>query len=220
MKHSLLGTSIIEAIIVLLVIVTWITWVYGLLTSSQKLADSTSKRIEAIQIARDGLEAFTNIRDTNWTLFSADYENCWNVLNYDRNCIWSSNANFDISHTASQWLILFKNINNQFTISQQNHPSWIDDYSDPLYRNSFGVQKLNGFYTQDWWVLYWVNSVPYYTREIRLNYIDSTWNFVWPMNSNNNAMQVTVIVQWNDLARQVPQKLEMSTILTNWKSKQ
>lgn len=57
------------------------------MTSSNKLADSTGKRIEAIQIARDGLEAFTNIRDTNWIKFAADYENCWNTLNYDSNCV-------------------------------------------------------------------------------------------------------------------------------------
>jgi len=123
-------------------------------------------------------------------------------------------------HTASQWLTLSKNTNNQFVILQQTHPSWIDSYSDPVYRDSFEIQKLGGFYTQDWWVLYWVNGAPYYTREIRLDYIDSTWNFVWPTNSNNDSMQVTVIVQWSDRARQEPQRLEMSTILTNWKSKQ
>ena len=57
------------------------------MTSSQKLANSTEQRIEAIQIARDGIEAFINIRDTNWVLFAADYENCWNALNYDDTCI-------------------------------------------------------------------------------------------------------------------------------------
>jgi len=57
------------------------------MTSSQKLANSTALRIEAIQIARDGLESFTNIRNTNWVRFAADYENCWNVLHYDINCI-------------------------------------------------------------------------------------------------------------------------------------
>ncbi len=87
MKYSLKATSVIEAMIVLLIVVTGVTGVYTLLNSSQKLAISTGNRIEAIQIARDGIEAFTNIRDTNWIRYSADYKNCWNVMNYNPSCI-------------------------------------------------------------------------------------------------------------------------------------
>jgi hypothetical protein len=41
MKYSIKATSIIEAMIVLLIVVSGITGVYTLLTSSQKLATST-----------------------------------------------------------------------------------------------------------------------------------------------------------------------------------
>jgi hypothetical protein len=29
----------------------------------------------------------TNIRDTNWKVFGANLQYCWNVLNYDSACI-------------------------------------------------------------------------------------------------------------------------------------
>lgn len=60
---------------------------FGILNSSQRLANTTGNRIQAIQIARDGIESMTNIRDTNWVKFPVDYENCWNTLNYDGLCI-------------------------------------------------------------------------------------------------------------------------------------
>jgi len=72
------------------------------MNASQKLANSTESRIEAIQIARDGLEAFTNIRDTNWLRFAADRANCWNVLNYNASCIGSATTTYDIRLSATQ----------------------------------------------------------------------------------------------------------------------
>jgi hypothetical protein len=60
---------------------------YDVFSSSQKLSSATKYRIEAISIAREGIEAVTNIRDTNAILFASDLDNCWNVLNYDNRCI-------------------------------------------------------------------------------------------------------------------------------------
>jgi hypothetical protein len=60
---------------------------YNLYDSSQKLANTTQNRIQAIGIAREGIEAVTNIRDTNWKTFSANNQHCWNTFNYNQNCI-------------------------------------------------------------------------------------------------------------------------------------
>jgi hypothetical protein len=206
--------------IVLLVVVTGITWVYGLLVSSQKLANSTSKRIEAIQIARDGLEAFTNIRDTNWILYGADYENCWNVLNYNNACIWISGVTNDIRHNVNEWFKIYRNSENKFRLALVSYATW-ETYADALYRSGFEIRKesANLFYTQSWGIVYWVWSDPFYTREIQVDYLDNSWMSLWGLLSDNDRMRVTAVVQWNDIAKQEPQKLEMSTILTNWKAK-
>jgi len=221
MKSSLKATSIIEAIIVLLVVVSGITWVYWLLISSQNLANSTSQRIEAIQIARDGLEAFTNIRDTNWNRYSADYENCWNTLNYNSSCIGTTGTATDIRHGNNRGYVIYRDSQNRFRLLQMNYPAW-SNYADSVYRSRFGIRREseNWFYTQSWWVVYG-NSTnePFYTREIQVDYKNDSWVSQWSLASNNDIMEVNVIVQWNDRASKQIQKLEMSTLLTNWKAK-
>lgn len=200
MKISLQATSIIEAMVVLLIVVFWITWVYSLMSSSTKLADATGKRIEAIQIARDGLESLSNIRDSNWLKFAADYENCWNTYNYDTNCIGGGGASI---WTGSY--IVYRNIHNQFEI-QPATSAW--DYASATYRNRFAIAKnSDGFYTQSGGTLYGAWGNPFYTREIQIRY-----NSPYSMNINS-------IVQWQDIAKNTAQKLEMSTTLTNWKAK-
>jgi hypothetical protein len=69
---------------------------YNIYGSSIKLSNSTENKITAISIAREGIEAITNIRDTNNLLFKADLKNCWNVLNYNANCIGDNTTNNDI----------------------------------------------------------------------------------------------------------------------------
>ncbi len=54
---------------------------------SVRLSDLTAQRLQAIQIAREGVEAVENIRNTNWILYAADYKNCWNTLDYNNSCI-------------------------------------------------------------------------------------------------------------------------------------
>ena len=208
MKHSLKATSIIESVVVLLIVVSGIVWVFNLLNSSQKLADSTNWRIEAIQIARDGLETMTNIRDTNSQLFAADLKNCWNVLNYQSACIWDDTQTFDIQHNTREWLIIFRNINNQFEIAIKNN-AW--GFSSASYRNNFRVfQDTRWFYTQTGSTV--IN--PLYTREIQIQYLnadDTLWD------SNSPKMQVTALVQWSDPASSSSRQLEMSILLTNWR---
>lgn len=206
MKYSLKATSIIESIVVLLIVVTGITGVYSLMNSSQKLAESTGNRIEAIQIARDGIEAFINIRDTNWLKFSADFENCWNVLNYEPNCIWN-----DGNDIWAWSYVIYKNTFGQFELASESaSAAW---YIDSSYRSDFAVEKDTlGFYTQSWGTLYGVGGTPFYTRELQVSY--PKWN------SNTDTIQINSIVQWKDSAKNTPQKLEVSTTLTNWKSKQ
>ena len=47
----------------------------------------TENKIKAINIAREGIEGMTNIRDTNWLRFSSDKINCWKVKDYSSSCI-------------------------------------------------------------------------------------------------------------------------------------
>lgn len=215
MKKSLHASGIIEAMVVLLLLTVWITWVYSILSSSQKLSNSTALRIEAIQIARDGLEAMTNIRNTNWIEFWGDIKNCWNTYNYNPACIGNTAEWNKITHTANEAFILYRDEWTwKFMLEARDH-SW-DNFSNPTYRNSFWVKvDSRWFYTQTWSTLL---DRPF-TREIRINYLNANNIAQGSSLPNNPKMEVTSSVQWADPALDWFRELEMKTILTNWKDR-
>ncbi len=81
------GTTIVEAMIVLVIVTIGLVGTYELLHGGTKLASTTESRIQAINLAREGIEAVENVRNTNWIKFSSDFENCFDVADYDQNCI-------------------------------------------------------------------------------------------------------------------------------------
>lgn len=104
------GNSVIEVIVVLVILVTGMVGAYGILSSGQKLANTTEHRIRAINIAREGLEAIGNIRDTNWLKFASNYGNCWMTKDYDANCIGGtatafSAGSYNLTKKGNLWYL-------------------------------------------------------------------------------------------------------------------
>ncbi len=210
MKYNSLGTSIIEAMVVMLVVVIGIVWMYGILSSSQKLSDMTHSRIEAIQIAREGIEAIMNIRDTNALLFQADLANCWNVLNYDTSCLSDTSTAYDIPHWWD-FVVYQDPTTSRWTLSQK---TWYgaDNYFNINYKNAFQVKKNGDFYTQTWWTIF----LPLFTRDIKITYLDNVTNAV-AGNSNTDKMKVQSVVRWTDTSSKKPYEIILETVLTNWR---
>ena len=75
--------------VVVVIVSVGIFGAYQVVNSGRVLATTTENRIEAISIAREGIEIVQNIRDTNWIKFSSDYLGCFDTLNYDTSCIGS-----------------------------------------------------------------------------------------------------------------------------------
>lgn len=57
-----------------------ITFAGTILANSLIHISSSKDRIIAVNLAREGLEAVRNIRDTNWLKFSGNRRECWNHL--------------------------------------------------------------------------------------------------------------------------------------------
>ena len=197
MKKTKKATSIVEAMIVLLIIVVWIIGLYNIFNNSQKLSNSTKNRIEAIEIAREWIEAMKNIRDTNWIMFSWDKKNCFNTLNYDPTCVWwwsyskiENNKSYKIYQDPSD----FKWFLNKPSIS------WNYEFKNLDYRNKFRVYKNNWFYTQTW-----TTNPTIFTREIKIINSTSTW------------MTINSIVQWADSSKKWVHKVILTDLLTNYK---
>lgn len=207
MKKNKKCTSIIEAMVAMLIILVWVIWVYWIYIASTRLETSTSNKIQAIAIAREWIEAMTNIRDTNWAFFSSDIPNCWNTLNYNNSCIW----NTAVTDIENNWhYIIYQDIDNRWKLTKTNPTT--SDYSDTTYRTNFRVWlDSNWFYTQSWAT---TELKPLFTREIIINYIDTNWDWI---DSNDEKMEITSLVQWLDNSSTEPHKVELKTILTNRK---
>lgn len=208
MIKSIKATSIVEVLVIMLIIVVWTVWMYTIFGKWQQLSNTTTNRIQAIQIAREWLEAMINIRDTNYLLLSANYKECWNVLNYNSNCITeNSSTTYDLNTWSYK---IFKWNDNKWYMSW----SITEDYSNKPYRDFFKVWvDSDWLYTQSWWI----DTKPLFTRELKISYIDTNWDSL--NDSNDEKMQVTSLVQWSDSSKNWVLKVELSTIITNFKNK-
>ena len=196
MKYTQKASSLIEAMIIMTIIAFWVTGVYNFYISSQTLAFNTGKRIVAIQIAREWLEAMTNIRNTNWLLYPADYKNCWNNSSYnDAWCVGDSWTSRDIAQGS---YTVVKDTDERWTL-QPESSSVVHPAQD--YRTKFALtREATGFYTQSG-----TNTNPDFTRELIINY---PWG-----NTNTGAMDIRSIVHWGADSH----KVELNLTLTNWK---
>jgi len=204
MKKSKKATSIAEAMVVTLIIVMWLTWVYNIYSQSIKLTDSVENKIQAIQIAREWIEAVTNIRDTNWVQFSSDKQNCWKALNYDASCIW----NTTFSNNMVWDFKVIRDVNNRWDLVTAPWTTW-DNYATTNYKNFYKIYlDTNWLYTHDTWA----NLKQFYTRQIKTSNIDPGWD-----NNINNWLKVNSIVKWVDSSSSTVREVNLETILTNYK---
>lgn len=81
------GMSVIEIMVVIVILTSGMVGAFNLVLKGQDFANTTENTIQAINIARDGIESVIAIRNTNWLRLSSDYPNCWRALNYNASCI-------------------------------------------------------------------------------------------------------------------------------------
>jgi type II secretory pathway pseudopilin PulG len=72
------GETILETIIALSILAIGLTLASTVIAYSLRNINASKNRVIAINIAREGIEAMRNIRDTNWMKFSGNRRVCWN----------------------------------------------------------------------------------------------------------------------------------------------
>lgn len=192
------GNSIIEVVIVIVILTIWIVWTYEIINSGQKLATTTENRIKAVNIAREWIEAVTNIRDTNWIKFSSDYINCWNTADYNPSCIWTS-----ISTPTLTWNILY-----------QNGSLWYLSWS-----------TNSGVYLDDKWMIYQTgaNFPISWDSTLCTNLVNKSCRTPFTRNIQiltdfaGNDMKINSIVEWVDNSKQGKHTINLETTLKNRK---
>lgn len=72
------GESILETIIAMGILAIGIMLASTIMGSSLRNINLSKNRVIAVNVAREGIEAMRNIRDTNWLKFSSNRRTCWN----------------------------------------------------------------------------------------------------------------------------------------------
>lgn len=72
------GETILEIVISMSVLTIGITLASTVMGSALRNMNASKNRVIAVNVAREGLEAMRNIRDTNWLKYSSKKRECWN----------------------------------------------------------------------------------------------------------------------------------------------
>lgn len=204
MKKNKIAASLIEALVVIVILAIWIVATYSFFARSIAFLDWLNMRIEAIEIAREWIEALENIRNTNWIIFPVNTKECWNVLNYDNKCILKQSWYEKIpwSDINNQKTYILKN--NLWRWDLQSKSNW--NYSNQNFRNNFAMWK-DAIWKYCQPISNWCVKIQKwnYTRKIQV-YED--WN---------EKMIVKSVVEWIDSSTSWVRKVELYNLLTNYK---
>ena len=72
------GETILETVIAMGILAIGVTIASAIIGSSIRNMNASKNRIIAVNIAREGIEAMRNIRDTNWLKYRYKIRQCWN----------------------------------------------------------------------------------------------------------------------------------------------
>jgi len=77
-SRNIKGETLAETIIALSILAIGITIASTIMLNSMRNLTNAKNRVLAVNIAREGIEAMRNIRDTNWLYYSDKRRTCWN----------------------------------------------------------------------------------------------------------------------------------------------
>lgn len=225
------GQTLIETLVAIFILVMGIVAILGLAVYSLNSSSNVIKQIVAVGLAREGVEAVRNMRDTNWMQLYNDLDNdCYDYATasnsancykewLDKGGTWNNSGNdrgFRIDpggSTATYRLEIAEDASDKAWILSQANNNWGLNLSTSVSNASF-----SGFYTPNSGQAH--GSSDYY-RKIAL--IKSTAS---PYRSDLERLQVIVQVWWTD--RRCPRSadwpgigkcsVELQTYLTNWKN--
>ena len=75
------GETLLEVLIAVVILVLFLSSILAVINRAIFMNENIQNRVEAINLAREGIEGVRNIRDTNWLRFSGDKRNKWLCMN-------------------------------------------------------------------------------------------------------------------------------------------
>ncbi len=221
-KHNQSGQTLIETLVAAFVLTMGITAALGLATYSLNATSNIKQRVIAVGLARDGIEAVKNMRDTNWLKATLSTD-CFNFETQEKtaNCYrdWlnpgSGNGyNLDTSGESKTYILDFNANDTQFWKLTENNKAFGLNFSyDSM---ELGTYHTNGGITV-------TESNSGFGRAITL----TPDNSFKPFDQDTGPrLKVTSEVWWSDkncpISDTIPEdpacKIKLETYLTNWKT--
>lgn len=144
------GESIVEVMVAMAVSSLLIMGAIELIGRSYTIVGETNKRIEAMTLAREGVEVVRNLRDTNWLKYSGDRRKNWMKSSASSSTYLdasgtkfiqpSSNGEVDILNSVEAAYNVLNGARDA-QVTTNNNPSYIQNKVAPLrlHRNSDGI---------------------------------------------------------------------------------
>jgi len=220
------GQTLIETLVAAFILTMGISAALGLATYSLKATTGIKERIIAIGLAREGIEAVKNMRDTNW-LQGTLSTNCYDFQNTgtpDMSCYqnWlkpGTPKSYDLSAGGTYYL--------SFDTTTPNYWQLVSNNSAPYY---FGLNYVKGdptkgFYEVPLGGVSVTNGTSGFGRAITITQDNS----FYPFNQGTTGPRLTITSQvwWHDntncpVSDSIPTNstcmITLKTYLTNWKT--
>lgn len=204
------GETLVEVLVALVLLVVGALSALRLLGLAGINNQITKERVIATNLAREGLEAVRNIRDTNWLRFAGERRRCWNNLDASQ-CLDDNSdgiPNIPIIHQKN-YLAKFNDTNFRWELDATGLISRLDlrggfDFDDSKYRLQLNA---NGIYNHDV-----AGDDTIYFREIYTEYIEPDQSLA--ADERANILRVTSKVEWHDRGR--ISDVILTTLLTDY----
>lgn len=200
------GATLIEIMAMLTMLALVLTAMFTTLIQGMDFSRDTEARIQAINIAREWIEAVTNIRNTNWLRFPSGRTNCWDILGR-ANCFDSSSSKpvFKTgSYVLHQW-------NGVWFLSGVE--AWGSSVTGAYSTYNLGVNG-SGVYIP--WSQLPLNSNKNCNIDQKTNCRSMFFREIIIQEKTETGMIVTATVYWRNKGH--IRKVSLNTTLTNWKS--
>ncbi|MFH0776636.1 MAG: hypothetical protein V1936_03430 [Patescibacteria group bacterium] len=205
------GETLIEVLVATIVLIVGALAAARLFAIATVNDQLTKERVIATNLAREGLEAVRNIRDTNWLRFAGERRTCWNNLNpAECNDTNLDGVPDDVILQQKNYIALFDADNYRWGLDSSglNHRLDLSDgvgSDDEKYR-----LKLDGLGLYNYPSAGGSDTIFY--REIYTEYLNP--NQTLAIDPSANILRVTSKVEWYDRGKM--SEVTLSTILTDY----
>lgn len=199
------GTILMEVVISLFIIGMGIAGASALISSAIHANSLNKNRIIALNLAREGIEAVRNMRDTNWMTWSSNIRQCWNFWD-------NTDENGETDEYDAGCIINTGDTQNSHPIGKKSDGSFIKDYIVDFDETNYRWSLINIPNTQDTSLTdrLYLNSSGLYThkktgnqetnfyRTVEITYLDTDDGNFPSDPTKDNRLLVKCTVRWYD----------------------